>query len=107
MLRQLKHISLLLLLPAIFLLNACTKDPVKQTTPDVVTPLPTAIGNPVGSAVTKEIGTSGGSITSPDGRITLTIPAGALNTNTSISIQPIENTTPNGVGLSYDFLPNG
>lgn len=107
MLRQLKHISLLLLLPAIFLLNACTKDPVKQTTPDVVTPLPTAIGNPVGSAVTKEIGTSGGSITSPDGRITLTVPAGALSTNTSISIQPIENTTPNGVGLSYDFLPNG
>src|SRR6476620_2665931 len=90
------------------LLNACKKESaVTQPTTETVTPFPTAIGSPVGNAQTKEIGTTGGSITSPDGRITITIPAGALSSNTPITIQPIENTTPLGIGLSYDFLPNG
>ncbi|SHE36495.1 hypothetical protein [Flavisolibacter ginsengisoli] len=90
------------------LLNACKKESaVTQPTAETVTPFPTAIGSPVGNAQTKEIGTAGGSITTPDGRITLAIPAGALSSSTSISIQPIENTTPLGIGFSYDFLPNG
>jgi hypothetical protein len=107
MLRKLNFFSSVLLLPVLFFFNACKKDPVKPPTKETVTPFPTAIGNPVGNAVTKEIGASGGSVTSLDGRITLSIPAGALSSNTPITIQPIENTAPNGVGTSYDFLPNG
>jgi hypothetical protein len=67
----------------------------------------TAIGTPIGSPVTKTIGASGGTIISADGRAELNIPAGALSSDLAISIQPITNECPNGVGIAYDFLPNG
>lgn len=96
------------LLLALFVFQSCTKDPVAPTPgKEPVTPFPTSIGQPLGSAVSKAIGSAGGTLSSPDGRVTLTIPAGALAANTTISIQPIENTAPNGIGSSYDFLPNG
>jgi hypothetical protein len=106
--RKLNLLLSVTLLMTLCFLNACKKESaVTQPTTENLTPYPTAIGSPVGEAQTKEIGTAGGSITSPDGRITLTIPGGALSSSTSISIQPIENTIPLGIGLSYDFLPNG
>lgn len=93
---------------AISLLQSCKKDPVEVAPgKGTITPVPTPIGQPLGAAVTKQIGSAGGSLSSADGRVTLTIPAGALSANTTISIQPIENTAPNGIGQSYDFLPNG
>jgi hypothetical protein len=108
MLRKLNPVYSIAFLLSLLLLNACKKEnPVQQPTSEPSIPFPTAIGKPIGTAVTKEIGTTGGSITSPDGRITITLPAGALSSNTPITIQPIENTTPLGIGLSYDFLPNG
>lgn len=67
----------------------------------------TAIGTPIGSPVTKTIGVAGGTIISSDGRAELNIPAGALSSDLAISIQPITNECPNGVGIAYDFLPNG
>ena len=67
----------------------------------------TAIGTPIGSPVTKIIGAAGGTIISADGRAELNIPAGALSSDLAISIQPITNECPNGVGVGYDFLPNG
>src|ERR1700759_5181798 len=63
----------------------------------------TAIGTPIGSPVTKTIGASGGTIISADGRAELNIPAGALSSDLAISIQPITNECPNGVGVAYDF----
>jgi len=108
MLRKLDLLFPATLLFAISLLISCKKESAgKQPTAELVSPLCTPIGKPVGNAAMKEIGTAGGSVTSPDGRITVTIPAGALNSNTPITIQPIENTTPLGIGLSYDLLPNG
>src|SRR5258708_4084626 len=68
-----------------------------------ITPEGIALDTPV----TKNIGVAGGSITSADGKIQLTIPAGALLTSTDISIQPISNGCPGGIGLAYDLLPNG
>jgi hypothetical protein len=67
----------------------------------------TAVGTPIGSPVTKTIGAAGGTIISADGRAELNIPAGALSSDLPISIQPITNECPNGVGVAYDFLPNG
>jgi hypothetical protein len=67
----------------------------------------TAIGTPIGTPVTKTIGAAGGTIISADGRAELNIPAGALTSDLAISIQPITNECPNGVGVAYDFLPNG
>src|SRR5438045_1326293 len=59
----------------------------------------TAIGTPIGSPVTKIIGAAGGTIISADGRAELNIPAGALSSDLAISIQPITNECPNGVGV--------
>src|SRR5215467_5663685 len=67
----------------------------------------TAVGTPVGAKITKTIGPSGGSIVSDDGNVELTIPAGALSSNTDISIQSVTNECPGSVGLSYDLTPNG
>jgi len=67
----------------------------------------TAIGSPAGNPVSKSIGPAGGSLKSDDGMVEISIPAGALSSNTEIKIQPVTNEAPGGVGLSYDFLPNG
>jgi hypothetical protein len=73
----------------------------------VPTYTPAAKGDPQGTATTQMIDAAGGSITSADGRITLDIPAGALAAATTISVQPITNTTPNGMGLAYRLEPEG
>lgn len=67
----------------------------------------TAVGTQVGNPVTKTIGVSGGSLVSDDGRIELTIPAGALSGDKQITIQPITNECPGGIGLAYDLQPEG
>jgi hypothetical protein len=71
------------------------------------TPAVTAVGTPVGSPVTKNMDASGGSLTSPDGKLSLVIPAGALSANTAIGIQPVTNTAPGGIGMAYQLLPEG
>ena len=70
-------------------------------------PTPTAVGVPDGPAVTKSIGAAGGTIVSADGMLELVIPAGALTTNTDITLQPVVNYVPNGVGKAYRCLPDG
>ncbi|TLV00432.1 hypothetical protein [Dyadobacter luticola] len=67
----------------------------------------TEIGQPQGVASSKSIGPEGGEISSSDGLVTLTIPAGALTSTTNITIQPISNQSPNGLGLAYRFSPDG
>jgi hypothetical protein len=67
----------------------------------------TPIGTTTGTAVTKSIGAAGGSLASADGRMTLNIPAGALASTTTISVQPITNQGPGGVGAGYRLLPDG
>jgi hypothetical protein len=70
-------------------------------------PAVTAVGTPVGSPVSKNIDASGGSLTSPDGKLDLMIPSGALAANTTISIQPVTNEAPGGIGVAYQQLPEG
>src|SRR6185369_15766210 len=70
-------------------------------------PAVTPVGVPVDDPVTKTIGASGGSIISGDGIVELNIPAGALSSNTEISIQPVTNEAPGGIGLSYHLMPDG
>jgi hypothetical protein len=67
----------------------------------------TEVGLPDGELVSKVIGAAGGTISSADSRVTLTIPAGALPKDTQILIQPITNEAPNGLGAAYRFLPDG
>jgi hypothetical protein len=65
----------------------------------------TALGKPIGPATIKTIGPEGGSLTTPDGKLTLTIPSGALNKSVPFSVEPIENTALIGVGTSYRIAP--
>ena len=94
------------LLLIIGLFSSCKKSDSPPELPDRPAAT-TAIGTPVGPPISKSIGTTGGSISSPDGRIELTFPAGALSSNTTISIQPVTNTCPGGIGISYHLMPDG
>jgi hypothetical protein len=67
----------------------------------------TAIGKPNGERVSVKMNKEGGSIKSTDGRVELIIPEGALSSKTTISIQPIGNNAPGGVGNGYEFEPSG
>jgi hypothetical protein len=63
-------------------------------------------GIPVGNAETKLIGAGGGSFTTTDGRLTIDFPAGALQTDKTVSIQPITNTTTGAAGNAYRITPH-
>jgi len=64
-------------------------------------------GKTAGKIVAQAITRDGGSIRSSDGKITLTVPAGALSKSTQISILPVSNGSPNGNGLAYRLEPSG
>ncbi len=90
-------------------ISACRKSAV-----DTGTPLPQAGGGqvtPVGdvqeAAVTAIIGAAGGTLQSADGRVRLSIPAGAVAENSSFSVQRISNTNIAGLGQAYRLLPHG
>jgi hypothetical protein len=102
---------LIVLVLVAVLMNGCKKlGNARQTSSDTTAfqpdpPAITQIGTPIGNAVKKTIGTSGGSLTSGDGRIVVTIPANALAANTDISIQAVTNTAPGGIGVGYHLMP--
>lgn len=99
-----------MLLPlCLFASIACKKgsSPSLGSGSDNPVPAITAVGTPVGSPVTKNVDASGGSLASPDGKLVLSIPAGALSASTAISIQPVTNTAPGGIGSAYQLLPEG
>lgn len=105
-----KRIVTGLLLAMLFI--ACKKGDVNTAVdngnvPPPTTPLKTAAGVPQGAAATKKIGTAGGSIESPDGKIHIDIPAGALASDQTISIQPVTNTLDFAATPAYRVLPQG
>jgi len=67
----------------------------------------TSVGEPIGAATTKSIGPAGGSMASPDGRITVNIPPNAVPGAVNFSIQPITNLAQGGSGIAYRLEPNG
>src|SRR4249919_643884 len=70
-------------------------------------PLITQVGIPIGDPITATIGPSGGTLVSDDGVTELIIPAGALASNTPISIQTVTNEVPGAIGFSYHLMPDG
>lgn len=92
-------------------LTACkheqdTVPPTDTNSPIDSSPV-TEVGQPQGNPTSQTIGPEGGSLSTPDGAVQLVIPAGAINKATTITIQPITNHAPNGLGLAYRFLPDG
>ncbi|WP_266364778.1 hypothetical protein [Tellurirhabdus rosea] len=68
----------------------------------------TPVGTPVGTLLTAVIGPAGSSIESEDKRIRVDIPAGALTSNQTISVQPLDqNHCPGGTGQAFRLLPHG
>jgi len=68
-------------------------------------PLITGVGVPDGVQTSATVGASGGTLTSSDGKLTVSIPAGALSANTLISIQPISNEGSLALGAAYRIGP--
>lgn len=88
------------------LLISCKKSD-SSSVPQVTGPVITDIGTSTGTATDTTIGSSGGTLRSSDGKLTVTIPVDALAAATKISIQPITNNSPLGLGLGYRLLPEG
>lgn len=87
------------------LLASCdnSDEPAPQSTDPLITDVGTSTGTPSNFSV----GTAGGTLQSADGKLTVIIPAGALSSTTTLSIQPISNEGPLGVGFGYRLKPEG
>ena len=70
-------------------------------------PLITEFGKPFGNIISAKIDGKGGTIKSEDGRLELYFPTGALQNETTISIQSSSNTMPSGIGTAYQMEPSG
>ena len=68
-------------------------------------PVPTGPGVAAGELVSATIGPAGGTLASPDGRLALAIPAGALSTSTLFTLQPFTNLAWGGLGSAYELTP--
>jgi hypothetical protein len=74
-----------------------------QTRPGKVCP----VGTILGQAATTTIGPSGGTLISPDERLTISVPAGAVEASQTFSIQPITSTGPQSLGNGFRLSPHG
>jgi hypothetical protein len=66
----------------------------------------TELGTPSGASTTRMLGPEGGTISTPDGLLSLTVPAGAVSTPTMFSITPITATAP-GSAVAWRLGPDG
>ncbi|MBL0740933.1 hypothetical protein [Chryseolinea lacunae] len=96
-------VLLALVMPLLWLSCRDNDNPSPQSSEPVVT----EPGTPLGDKVSGSIGTTGGTLQSADGKLKITIPAGALSANTTVSVQPISNTAPLGLGHGYRLEPEG
>lgn len=98
-------ISFAFVLSIVSLLLSCGDD--NEATPGDGKPVVTDKGTASGDAASATIGTAGGSLQSADGVLTVIVPAGALTTSTTLTIQPISNEAPLGQGGGYRLGPEG
>ncbi len=87
---------------ALLTLTACS-GPSSAPTPE---PQPGGVGVPTGPAAHASIGPEGGTLTSADGHLKLSVPAGALSAPTDVAVQAISVTAPHG-RLAYRLTPAG
>ena len=65
------------------------------------------VGTKLGEAIITTIGPAGGTLTTADERLTINVPAGAVDNSQSFSIEPITNTGPQGLGTAFRLAPHG
>lgn len=90
--------------PFLLIFSICVN--AQTDTSGIEPPDSTGFGIPDGKLVSKEIGVSGGTIFSEDGRVELIFPEGALTQNTAISIHPVTNMRKSS-GKAYQLEPSG
>jgi hypothetical protein len=71
------------------------------------TPSSTEKGAPQGAPTTATIGATGGSLTSADGKATLTVPAGALSADVELGLQAVSGVSPGAIGSGWRLTPDG
>lgn len=93
----------------ICLLAGCKKEDIEKKVPDFsnLKPVVTARGTSQGAPRTAQIGPAGGELRSEDGRLTVSIPAGAVSSTVTVGVEPISNTAPLGLGRGYRVTPEG
>lgn len=89
-----------------WLASSCSSNE-NDPSPQGNTPVVTDKGTPRGSLTSASIGPDGGTLLSADGNLKITVPPGALSSSTVVSIQPISNEGPLGVGVGYRLQPEG
>jgi hypothetical protein len=93
----------------VMLMISCQKSDIgeKPVNPPSKTVLKTNPGQATGNATSFQVNAAtGATISSPDGGISVKIPAGALAKNETITIQPITNTSGIGTAKAYRILPH-
>lgn len=70
-------------------------------------PVSRPVGDAIGTAIDKSIGTAGGQLASADGSITVTVPAGALAETVNFQLQAVKNTCDAGLGTGFRLTPHG
>lgn len=93
----------------LFLISGCIKNNITGTNSGTPPQQPqaTSVGTTTGDQVSQVIGPGGGSIASSDNSVELVIPAGALSSSTTITMQPITNNCPGGLTTGFRFGPDG
>ncbi|WP_346318750.1 hypothetical protein [Chitinophaga sp. YIM B06452] len=98
------RIITLLMLMAVFSCKKSAKDDAPQPDlPSKGTVYPK--GTPDGDPAQKTIGPEGGTLAIESGRLTLTVPPGAVAAATVFSMQPVTKTLPHSPGKGYRLLP--
>jgi hypothetical protein len=98
-----KTILILCLIPIITLIPACRKT---NDHPAAASLMITPTGTSKGQLISKTIDANGGSLSSADGKLTITIPAAALSAATIIGVEPISNENKAGAGNGYRLTPH-
>lgn len=70
-------------------------------------PAVTPVGTPLQEAITTTIGAAGGTLTSIDGVLKISVPAGAFASDTEVGIQLISNNAPGGMSSAFRLTPEG
>lgn len=87
-------------------LSSCDRDEILDESQPPRSGEVRPLGEPLGEAEVFTVDKSGGTITSSDGSITLEFPAGAVSATTTVTIQKLVNTTPNGIGDAFRLSPH-
>ena len=89
------------------LLASCADAGTEAPKPSGPAQARTAPGAPKGDPTSATIGPQGGEVATPDGRLAIRVPAGAVDADTEMSVQPVENLAPGGRGAAYRLSPHG